>query len=312
MVEHNLAKVGVAGSTPVSRSIFILFLLSLLFINSFAKEIELKSHYTLDSSCITLKTLEIDDANTSCIFKLSDSRTSWRVPVYKIINRLNKIDISVKHPHFSIISFEKETKIDLSLLKDEIKRLYREKYPSIDIKNISIFPTTHNIDNFIYDPSNCYIKLSNSMLKRDRGTFSVKCNKLNYFFKYFISATLDVYKANHQIKKDRIIDSNAFRKERIAFKTIYSFPLYNLKDKSLMAKQTIAKDKILTSAMVVPVPDVRRKETVNCFIQDGSVHIEFSATALQNGYIGDEITLKREDGKALRGVVVRKNLVKIK
>jgi flagella basal body P-ring formation protein FlgA len=150
------------------------------------------------------------------------------------------------------------------------------------------------------------------MLKRDRGTFSVKCNKLNYFFKYFISATLDVYKANHQIKKDRIIDSNAFRKERIAFKTIYSFPLYNLKDKSLMAKQTIAKDKILTSAMVVPVPDVRRKETVNCFIQDGSVHIEFSATALQNGYIGDEITLKREDGKALRGVVVRKNLVKIK
>jgi len=150
------------------------------------------------------------------------------------------------------------------------------------------------------------------MLKRNRGTFVVKCNKRKLFFKFYIDATIDVYKANLKIKKDRIIDQTTVRKETIVFKNIYSFPVHNLKDKEIMARQNIAQDKIITSSMVVPVPAVKREETVTCFLQDGAVYIEFSATALQNGYIGDEIVLKREDGRTIRGVVVKKNLVEIK
>lgn len=293
-------------------SIFILVSLLIFFTNSFAKQVELKSYYTFESSCITLSTLGVDDSNSSCIIKLSNSRNRWEIPSFKLINALNKIGISVKRPSSSTIIFEKKTNLDLSSLKKELKKLYLQKYPTMQIKNISIFPTSHNTENFIFEPSKCSINFSRAMLKRNRGTFVVKCNKKSYFFKFYIDATIDVYKANHQIKKDKIIDSKAIRKERIIFKTIYSLPIYNLEEKEIMAKQNIAQDKIITSSMVVPVPAVKKHETVNCFIQDGAVHIEFNAEAMQNGYIGDEIVLKREDGRTIKGVVLRKNLVEIK
>ena len=312
VVEHNLAKVGVAGSTPVSRSIFTLFLLLLFFTNSFAKQFELKSYYTFKSSCITLRSLGIDDSNSSCIIKLSKSRNRWEIPAYKLIKALKTKGISVKHPSSSTIIFEKKIDLDLLALKKELEKLYLQKYPTMQIKNISIFPTSLHNKNFIFNPSKCSINLSKSMLKRNRGTFAIKCDKRNYFFKFYIDATLDVYKANIKIKKDKIIDSKAIRKETITFKTIYSLPVYDMERRNVMAKRNIAQDKIITLSMISPIPAVKKHETVNCFLQDGAVHIEFNAEAMQNGYIGDEIVLKREDGQTIKGVVLKKNLVEIK
>jgi len=180
------------------------------------------------------------------------------------------------------------------------------------IEKISIFPTSLYNKDFIFELSKCSLNFSKSMLRRNKGTFNVKCNKKSYFFKFYIDATIDVYKANHQIKKDKIIDSEVIRKETIIFKTLYSLPVYNLEEKEVMAKQNIRQDKVITLSMITPVPAVKRHETVNCFIQDGAVYIEFNAEAMQNGYIGDKIVLKREDGRTIKGVVLRKNLVEIK
>jgi len=180
------------------------------------------------------------------------------------------------------------------------------------IEKISIFPTSLYNKDFIFELSKCSLNFSKSMLRRNKGTFNVKCNKKSYFFKFYIDATIDVYKANHQIKKDKIIDSEVIRKETIIFKTLYSLPVYNLEEKEVMAKQNIRQDKVITLSMITPVPAVKKHETVNCFIQDGAVHIEFNAEAMQNGYIGDKIVLKREDGRTIKGVVLRKNLVEIK
>jgi len=256
--------------------------------------------------------LGINDLNSSCILKLSNNRYRWEIPAFKLINVLNDIGISVKRPYFSTIIFEQKLDLDLSYLKKELKKSYIQKYPTIQIKKISISPTSQNIKRFIYDPSKCSINLSKAMLKRNKGTFIVKCNRKNYFFKFYIDATIDVYKANHQIKKDKIIDLKAVRKETIVFKNIYSLPLYNLEGKNIMARQNIAQDKIITLAMVTPVPAVKKHKTVHCFIQDGAVHIEFDAVALQNGYIGDEIVLKRPDGRTIKGIVLKNSMVEIK
>ena len=313
VAEHNLAKVGVAGSTPVSRSILTtIFLLPIFLTTLFANEIELKLLYHINSICITPSTLGLDDFNRSCLIKLPKNRKRWIIPTYKLIDTLNRLGISVKKPVPSTITFEKKVDIDLSPLKKELEKLYRREYPTINIEDISISATSQNIEDFKFDKSNCLLKLSNAMLRHSKGTFVVKCSKKHYFFKFQIDATMQVYKANHQIKKDRIIDSNIVRKESIIFKTFYSPPLYNLKGKEIMAKQNIPKDRVVTLSMVVPVPAVKKHEMVNCFIQDGAVRIELSAEAMQNGYIGDEIILKRADGKSLRGVVLRKNLVEIK
>jgi len=254
----------------------------------------------------------LNDFNNSCLIKLPKNRTKWVIPAYELIDTLNRLGILVKKPTYSTIIFEKKVNIDLSLLKNELEKLYKKEYQAISIKDITISATSQNIEDFKFDNSNCLLKLSNAMLRHNKGTFVVKCNKKSYFFKFQIDATIQVYKANQQIKKDRIINSNLIRKESIEFKTFYSPPIYNIKEKEIMAKQNIPKDKIITLSMVVPAPAVKKNEIVNCFIQDGAVRIEFSAKAMQNGYIGDEIMLKRVDGKSLKGVVLKKNLVEIK
>jgi len=251
------------------------------------------------------------DHDNSCIIKLPNDKSKVEIPVYKLVDSLNTMGISIKHPPFSTVTFEKKANLDLLTLKKELKKLYLQRYPTMQIKKISIFPTSLHSEDFVFKSSKCRLGFSKSMLKRNKGTFSVRCGKKNYFFRFHIDATLDVYKANLKIKKDKTINPKATRKETIIFKTLYSLPIYNLK-KEVMAKQNIREDEIITLSMITPVPAVKKAEVVSCFIQDGAVRIEFSAKALQNGYIGDEITLKREDGRTIKGVILRKNLVEIR
>jgi flagella basal body P-ring formation protein FlgA len=64
--------------------------------------------------------------------------------------------------------------------------------------------------------------------------------------------------------------------------------------------------------MVAPIPDVRKGERVHCLYREGPVEVEFDAIALKNGYVGDTVTLKKESGKTLRGVVTGKRSVEIR
>jgi len=109
-----------------------------------------------------------------------------------------------------------------------------------------------------------------------------------------------------------MISLKAIAFERVPFVKIHDIPVTGPIEGRYIARQNIAAGKIITRRMVAPVPDVKKNERVLCIYEDGPVRIEFEATAMQNGYIGENITVKKTDGRSLRGVVTGKKEVEIR
>ncbi len=247
----------------------------------------------------------------SCLLTLPDNRSRWEVPAFKIKELLEQKGHSVVLPRSGMITFQRTHTENYPKLRQHIKRAYMEHYPSIHIHTITIKPTAASAKRFAYSP-HCTLKLTKSNLRRKRGTFITICGKKRHFFQYDINASITLYKANHQIKKDKIIDSKSVRRETVPFEKMNDTPLFDMTKSGLIARQNIAEGRIITEKMVLPLPDVRKNERVLCIYHDGPVTIEFEATALQNGYIGDNITLKKSNGVSMRGVVVGQKTVEIR
>ncbi len=334
MVEHDLAKVGVAGSTPVSRSILnrlsssffkyinisiflnplrlLFFILSTLFSVSLlqAQEIELKERYLIDSNIVTLKDLHISNSKRALLI-LKAGRVKWSVPAFRVVAKLKDLGYSCKPPNSSMIIFKLKRKRSFSKLETFLKRRYEEFYPTLAVDSVTIEPTGSSAQNFSLKPE-CEVRLSQKVFRKKRGTFTVKCNDKRYYFRYNLKGTISVYKANHQIKKDKIIDSKSVRPDKIEFDSFYAPPVVGDIYGRYIARQNIASGKVVTSANAEPLPAVLKNSRVKCFYKEGTVVIEFDALALQNGNVGDTVTVKKSDGKVLKGDVVGKEKVEIK
>ena len=306
MVEHNLAKVGVAGSTPVSRSIFFILLFSIQLL---AQTIQIKPSYTIQKPCISPSTFDINNSQT-CIIPLSKHRSKWQIPIFKIKEYLSALGITHVQSQAKVIQFKLQTPKEYPNLKKLLKQRYLQHYPTLTISNIEIKPTSTRANSFSYIPS-CQLSLPQRALRKNQGSFVLKCGKMRHFFQYRINGTIGVYKANHQIKKDRIITLKDVKPAIIPFETFYALPITQTKIGEVIARQHIPKGKVITEMMVTAIPAVFKHHPVRCFYNDGAVHIEFEGKALQNGFIGETILIKKSDGKALRGRVVDKNMVEI-
>ncbi|WP_201352927.1 flagellar basal body P-ring formation chaperone FlgA [Hydrogenimonas urashimensis] len=243
--------------------------------------------------------------------RLPKERFRWQIPVYEIKTLLEKEGHRVRLPKSGIITFERSFIGRYPALEKEVAGKFRRHYPAIEIKSITVKPTGLKYSAFEFSKK-CTLRLSEGALGRNHGTFVVKCGKKNHFFQFRIDAQLGVYKANHQIKKDRIIDLNSLRYENIPLVRMHDTPVTDLSGGRYMARQIIPADKIITARMVAPIPAVKKDERVLCIYQEGNVRIEFEATALQNGYMGNSVTVKKSDGKSIRGVVTGEKKVEIR
>ncbi|WP_457596154.1 flagellar basal body P-ring formation chaperone FlgA [Hydrogenimonas sp.] len=196
-------------------------------------------------------------------------------------------------------------------LKKAIKARFIEHYPTLSIERIHLEPTSKK-ERFDFDEATCRIRLSKGVLQRANGTLAVKCGRCAHFLKYRIEGKIGLYKARHQIKKDKIVASDALERVEIPFTTLRRRPLTQIGEKRYIARRNIQAGKIVTTEMVAPIPEVRKHDRVRCVYRDEGLFVEFDATALQNGYIGDSVTVKRGDGRTLRGVVTGKKSVEIR
>ncbi len=310
VVEHDLAKVGVAGSTPVSRSIIILFF-TISFITSplHAQIVQLKSRYLVDSNIVTLPIFVAGESNIT-VLKLQKGRSLWKVPAFKVRESLKSAGYDSEPPPSSMITFERAQKSSFPKLQKLIARRYEQHYPTLKIRAVSIKPTGSETVDFTMKPG-CALRMSQNSFRKKSGTFTVRCKKRVHYFRYSVDGKILVYKANHQIKKDKIIDPNSVHAKYIPFEKFYAPPVTDLEKGRYIAKLNIAGSKILTTANTEPVPAVLKNSPVRCIYKAGSVVIEFDATALQNGRIGDRITVKKSDGKIYRGRVVKNKRVEL-
>ncbi len=310
VVEHDLAKVGVAGSTPVSRSIVILLFTVFYIVSPLqAQIVQLKSHYFVESNTVRLPIFVPGESNVT-LFRLQEGRTLWRIPAFKVREALKGAGYDTEPPPSSLITFERAKKRSFPKLQRVIAEKYERHYPTLKIGAVSIKPTGSGAADFSFGPD-CTLRMSRNGFRKKSGTFTVRCKKRVHYFRYTIDGTIMVYKANHQIKKDKIIDSKSVHAEYVPFEKLFAPPVTDFENGRYIARLNIPASKILTTANTEPLPAVLKNSSVRCIYRAGSVLIEFDATALQNGRIGDRITVKKSDGKVLRGMVVEKMRVEI-
>ncbi len=180
---------------------------------------------------------------------------------------------------------------------------------SIRIKQIG--KTPRKFDTFKEEE----IFLSKPALKRSQSTISVlystpKKDKKIYF-KYQIKAKIPVYKATTLIRKDTSLTLENLHLEKILFTNIVSTPISKEYLNRYSAKRTIKKNKIITIRDIKQSLDIMKNQHINAIISDGELKITFQAKALQSGFIGDIIKIKRGKKKIFKAKIVSKNRVEV-
>jgi flagella basal body P-ring formation protein FlgA len=159
------------------------------------------------------------------------------------------------------------------------------------------------------------IYISKSALKRNSATISALykngSKKRKLFFRYYIDATIGVYKTVDTIKRDTPLNEANLEYQDIKFTTLYHKPVTSSQLDGYRAKYTLSAGKILTQNHIKPITDVNMGDTLNATLFDGDVMVDFDVTALQEGDIGDTIYVKRGKNRKLKARIVSKDSVEI-
>jgi flagella basal body P-ring formation protein FlgA len=183
-------------------------------------------------------------------------------------------------------------------VKSKIISYYKSYYPEIKIIKIisrPSLPKHYKHIKFLFNPKTPY--------------GNVFIDGKYYYIK--IDAQIPVFKATRIIKQNSfIIENQNAIKTLIKFRYFYSKPISKI-PKNLIASKIISKNAILTTSNTKIAPAVIRGESVNVVINSNNIQITSSATALQDGNIGDIIRIKLNK-KIFNAIVTAKGEVTIK
>ena len=307
MVEHDLAKVGVASSNLVSRSILFLLLLTTF---SFAKTITLLPHYCIDEH-LQLNADFFGAKEKFTILTIPKTRTKYTVPSLHVKSEFEKHNYSVIEPQSGVITFErfcnlagKQTQIAKAVLK-----VFKQQYPCIDanlpqIKALS--PLPYDFKSY----SLLKVELKNSSLRRKKSSFKAifktVTSEKQIYFDFYIDAKVDVFKAKHKLYNDKILSKNDYDKASIKLDRLPSRVITCKMPSNLMTKNYISANSILTMNKFEYKKDVLRGSKIVVYIRDGMLVIESEAKVLQDGNIGDIIKIKSSSGKLFRAKLISK------
>ena len=247
MVEHDLAKVGVASSNLVSRSIlFLLFLTTF----SFSNTITLLPHYCIDNS-LELNATFFGAQKNFKVLTIPKTRTKYTIPSLHVKSEFEKYNYTAIEPESGIITFErfcnlagKEKQIAEAVLK-----VFKEQYPCIDanlpqIKVLS--PLPFDFESY----SLMKVELKNSSLRRRKSSFKAifktPTSEKKIYFDLYIDAKVDVFKAKHKLYNDKILSNNDYEKTSIKLDKLPSKVITCKMPDNLMTKNYISANSILT------------------------------------------------------------------
>jgi flagella basal body P-ring formation protein FlgA len=194
-------------------------------------------------------------------------------------------------------------------MESALEELYEKSYPNIQINKISILPR-----GYIESLDNDYvvvIKAKNNLNKS--GIIYVKTNdNKKIFFDYDIDAKVSIYFARSKIDKGVELSPLNTVKKTVPLDKFRDMPIQRDDLSELQSKHAIKQDTIIGEKNVETIVLVKRGSNVNVKLNDESMAISFTAESLQNGKLGDIITVKKSDGKRLKATVIGKSRVEMR
>ncbi len=269
---------------------------------------QLRHEYHFTKHKVYSTTLFPGIKNKFILFNINNNRTKYRVKSSKIKKLFNKHNLELDLGKVRYVTFIKESPINTSALSSEIKKRYESFYPNLHVNRVLVSPR-----NYLKRLSPDFqLILHNKNLKRSHGVFSIKTSKKErIFFDYEIEATIDIYVALHPLNRgDALSPLNAIKKQ-IQFDTFNALPLNHINTKEYRLKRSIKKNHILTERDIEAYPIVKKGNTVLVELKSGSIVLEFTAVASQDGSKNDIISIQKKDGRRIKAKVIAPGRVEI-
>ena len=206
------------------------------------------------------------------------------------------------------VTFREKSTIDTSLITEMLQKEFLQKYKTIEIKSLLIIPRAYITEL----PKEYSLKLQHQTLYQNHSTFAIITPEHKMiFFDYVLDATIDVLVTTTKVARHEMLGMANTVTKKIQFLNFKATPLSDITNHQYQSKFSLKSDTILTQNDVELFSVVKRDDVVNAFIEDGGVSISFEAVAVQDGKVGDTITIRKPDGKELKAKVVASKRVEV-
>ena len=279
----------------------VLFL-SLIFFNLSANT-TLKEHYYVPTDEIRLSSIIPNVKEDLKLYSITQGRYTRRVKSKELISTLNKHGYTDYVSKSSYIKFTKQSPVNTSKIEQALKKIYSNKYKKIIIHRVEVNPR-----GFLKSmPKDYTIKLQSKSHLNKKGTLSIKANNKQIFFDYNIDATVTIYKARVNIKRNIELSHLNVAKKSIILDKFRAMPIQKVDKAGLQSKHNIKKDTVLTTRDTQALHLVKRGSNISVVLNSQNMAISFSAQALENGVYGDTIKVKKTNDKVIKIKVIGRN-----
>ena len=284
-----------------------IFFLLFLAVSTFSATLE--SYYTLPTSELNASVIcpEIKDDFTIYSFDKNKNRKSFSSKT--LIKLFDSYDLTLIDESRGIVHFERTSDINLEPIKKDIKAYYLSYYPQMHINAILLKTNTP----IMHLPETYTLTFRPNAYQHKHSSIQLTSNESNerFFLRYTIEATVKVFKASHNINRGKILSYVDLKHTSEPFKRFTGTPLASIGKSSVRLKKRLPKGKIVYERDVESPPSVLKNKTVYARFIEGNVHLEFQAVSLQDGRIGDVISIQKKDKTRLKAKVIGKNQVEI-
>lgn len=282
--------------------LFIAVFLELLFGNTLEKD------YYVSSNDINLSQIVLHVSSDRVLFSFEQGKYTKRVKSKDLIKELKSYGYDGYTAKDNYIKFTKKSPIDTSKIKKYIIDFYKKIYPTIDIKEIFVMPRTY-IESL---PNEYIVNIQENDSLFNHGTLYIKIKEQKkIFFDYTISASLDVYIAKNDIKRDTELSALNCTKKSIILDKFRATPLQDLNNNTLQSKAGIKMNSIITFRDIRQLSIVKRGSYVTTMLDEDGIVLSFSAKAETDGRLGDIIAVQKSDGKKLKVRITGKNMAEV-
>ncbi len=308
MVEHDLAKVGVASSNLVSRSIFGL----LLFLSSlFSSEpIYIDKTYCVEQDTLKVSYFGYQGNNDPVIVQIPKDRVNYSIPSSVILSALSERNISAIDSSDGIVIFKRNCTLmgKADAIEDAFLKKFQEASPSVLIEEKprifakSSLPADFKRYQFVG------VTIPDATLKKNSGSFvaifKVGDKEKKLYFTYEMNAKIMVFKAKHNLHNGKILTSEDYESVWLNLDDIpiraltQDLPYNSMVKGSLKAGQVLADYHLSIKKMF------SKQERIKALFKEEGLVIEIQATLLSDADVGDIVKIRTEQGKVLNAKII--------
>ena len=311
VVEHDLAKVGVASSNLVSRSILIL---TLIFLSPlFSIQIHIEKVYCIEQDKLQASFFGFTDKDNFDVVTIPKERIQYSIPSSQIISQFSDRNVTVIDSSDGVVIFKRNCQMmgKINEISAAFLKKFQEESPYVKIESLPKIFIKSPLPNDFSRYKLSSIVILDTMLKKSSGSFigvfRVQDKEKKIYFSYEIDAKIDVFKAKHNLLNGKILSSDDYERVVIALDNLPSRAIVSDLSPNLMMKSNIKEGQIFTENLFETKRDLSKKETIKAILKENGLTIEIEATLLEDANIGEEVKIKTEQGKILNAKIISRH-----